>query len=156
MIRTTLFKSLRTLPFPPSSSSSSSSIARTPLSVRSISSTSITSSKSNKSFSRPGPPQLPPKEQAEFERLIKANETIGASPDIVDNAEKGIKASEELHKDIRRGPKPDFSGDTNPKTGERGGPKTDPFKAGDQDWSYAGRVTVSTDCCVLGYRLILG
>ncbi|WWC63227.1 uncharacterized protein I303_105827 [Kwoniella dejecticola CBS 10117] len=115
-------------------------------SIRLISSnTAFPTLKKAPSFSRPGPPPLPPSDQAEFEALIKANETIGASPDIVDNPSKGIKAAEELqqHKDIRRGPRPDFTGDVNPKTGEMGGPKMDPFKAGDQDWSYAGRVTVS-------------
>ncbi|OCF57326.1 hypothetical protein L486_04782 [Kwoniella mangroviensis CBS 10435] len=118
------------------------SISR-PSPIRSLSTFSPLLSKKAPSFSRPGPPPLPPSDQAEFEALIKANETIGASPDIVDNPQKGIKASEELHKDVRRGPRPDFEGDVNPKTGERGGPKSDPFKAGDQDWSYAGRVTVS-------------
>jgi hypothetical protein len=49
----------------------------------------------------------------------------------------------EKHRDLRRGPVPEFMGSTNPKTGEMGGPKVDPFKSGDGDWSYAGRVTVS-------------
>ncbi|WVR07472.1 hypothetical protein IAU60_004514 [Kwoniella sp. DSM 27419] len=98
-----------------------------------------------KSFTKPGPPPLPARDQAEFDALLKANATVGASPMIVDNPDKGIKAAEkqetDLHKDIRRGPKPEFEGDVNPKTGERGGPKVDPFKAGDQDWQYGGRVT---------------
>lgn len=92
------------------------------------------SSKAN--FSRPSPPPLPASDQAEFDALLKANQTIGASPAIA-------SPSEDLqHKDLRRGPKKDFEGDVNPKTGEMGGPKTDPFKAGDQDWQYGGRVTV--------------
>ncbi|OCF42745.1 hypothetical protein I317_03476 [Kwoniella heveanensis CBS 569] len=102
-----------------------------------------TSSKSldRSSFTRPGPPPLPAADQAEFDALLKANATIGASPEIVTNPEKGIKATEEQHKDVRRGPKPEFEGDVNPKTGERGGPKNDPFIAGDQDWQFGGRVT---------------
>ncbi|WWD19013.1 hypothetical protein CI109_103470 [Kwoniella shandongensis] len=84
-------------------------------------------------FSKPGPPPLPPSEQAEFDRLLKANQTVGASPAIVEEPE--------LHKDVRRGPKPEFQGEINPKTGERGGPKNDPFIAGDNDWQYGGRVT---------------
>ncbi|WWC71648.1 uncharacterized protein I206_105606 [Kwoniella pini CBS 10737] len=94
------------------------------------------------SFNKPGPPQLPASDQAEFEALIKLNQSIGASPKITES-ENPSKLIEELkqHKDIRKGPKPDFIGEINPKTGEMGGPKTDPFKAGDQDWSYAGRVT---------------
>ncbi|WVQ99924.1 hypothetical protein IAU59_007067 [Kwoniella sp. CBS 9459] len=94
-----------------------------------------------KSFTRPGPPPLPASDQAEFDALLKANATIGASPEIVTNPEKGIEAAEAQHKDVRRGPKPEFQGDVNPKTGERGGPKNDPFIAGDQDWQYGGRVT---------------
>ena len=35
---------------------------------------------------------------------------------------------------------PEFEGDVNPKTGERGGPKQDPLRHG-TDWSFNGRVT---------------
>ncbi|KAH8687271.1 hypothetical protein BGZ60DRAFT_393242 [Tricladium varicosporioides] len=52
---------------------------------------------------------------------------------------------EELHPDIRRGAKPEFEGDRNPKTGEVGGPKNEPLRWGSSsnsgDWSYNGRVT---------------
>ncbi len=52
---------------------------------------------------------------------------------------------EELHPDIRRGAKPEFEGDKNPKTGEVGGPKNEPLRWGSTgehgDWSYNGRVT---------------
>ena len=49
---------------------------------------------------------------------------------------------EELHPDVRRGASPEFEGDTNPKTGEVGGPKNDPLRWGvNGDWSYNGRVT---------------
>jgi hypothetical protein len=52
---------------------------------------------------------------------------------------------EELHPDIRRGAKPEFEGDVNPKTGEIGGPKNEPLRWGSTgergDWSYNGRVT---------------
>ena len=49
---------------------------------------------------------------------------------------------EELHPNVRRGAPPEFEGDTNPKTGEVGGPKNDPLKWGvNSDWSYNGRVT---------------
>lgn len=38
--------------------------------------------------------------------------------------------------------KPEFEGDTNPKTGEVGGPKNEPLRWGHEgDWSYNGRVT---------------
>lgn len=49
---------------------------------------------------------------------------------------------EELHPDVRRGAKPEFEGERNPKTGEIGGPKNDPLRwGGGVDWSYNGRVT---------------
>lgn len=52
---------------------------------------------------------------------------------------------EELHPDIRRGAKPEFEGERNPKTGEVGGPKNEPLRWGSDgargDWSYNGRVT---------------
>ncbi|KAG9231285.1 hypothetical protein BJ875DRAFT_469950 [Amylocarpus encephaloides] len=52
---------------------------------------------------------------------------------------------EELHPDIRRGAKPEFDGERNPKTGEVGGPKNEPLRWGSTadrgDWSYNGRVT---------------
>lgn len=95
-------------------------------------------------FSRPGPPPLPAAEQAEFERLQKAAEV--AVPAHLENAtpEELLKATEELaHRDLRRGAAPEFTGDVNPKTGEVGGPKRDPFQAGEADWAFGGRVTVS-------------
>jgi hypothetical protein len=49
---------------------------------------------------------------------------------------------EELHPNVRRGAAPEFEGDTNPKTGEVGGPKNEPIRWGPSgDWSYNGRVT---------------
>lgn len=49
---------------------------------------------------------------------------------------------EEVHPDIRRGPKPEFEGERNPRTGETGGPKNEPLRwGGNVDWSYNGRVT---------------
>ena len=49
---------------------------------------------------------------------------------------------EELHPDVRRGARPEFEGDRNPKTGEVGGPKNEPLRwGGEVDWSYNGRVT---------------
>ncbi|WVQ74884.1 hypothetical protein IAR50_004491 [Cryptococcus sp. DSM 104548] len=89
-----------------------------------------------RSFTRPGPPPLPAADQAEFEALIKANQSVGTIPKV-----NQVDAEEELHKDVRRGPKPEFEGEVNPRTGERGGPKQDPFVAGDADWQFGGRVT---------------
>lgn len=47
---------------------------------------------------------------------------------------------EELHPNVRRGAAPEFEGNTNPQTGEVGGPKNDPLRW-KGDWSYNGRVT---------------
>jgi hypothetical protein len=88
-------------------------------------------------ISRPGPPQLPKADQEEFEKLVKAAQTVGSSPAAT------TSEAELQHPDVRRTPKPDFEGDVNPVTGERGGPKKDPFLAGDADWQFSGRVTVS-------------
>lgn len=55
---------------------------------------------------------------------------------------KATGDGEELHADVRRGAKPEFEGDRNPKTGESGGPKNEPLRwGGNVDWSYNGRVT---------------
>jgi hypothetical protein len=57
-----------------------------------------------------------------------ANTTEGVVEEIV-----------ERHPDAPKPLKPDFVGDVNPVTGERGGPKTEPLKHG--DWSFGGKVT---------------
>ena len=52
------------------------------------------------------------------------------------------EAKLQLHPDARRPLEPDFEGDTNPATGEIGGPKKEPLKWGTAgEWSYGGRVT---------------
>jgi hypothetical protein len=49
---------------------------------------------------------------------------------------------EELHPNVRRGAKPEFEGDVNPKTGEVGGPRNEPLRWGAAgEWSYNGRTT---------------
>lgn len=49
---------------------------------------------------------------------------------------------EELPAGVWRGARPEFEGDKNPRTGEVGGPKTEPLRWGSGgDWSYNGRVT---------------
>lgn len=78
------------------------------------------------------------------------SDTTSLSPEDVEVAaiNARIEATgegEELHPDIRRGAKPEFEGDVNPRTGEVGGPKNEPLRwgsTGDRgDWSYNGRVT---------------
>jgi hypothetical protein len=49
---------------------------------------------------------------------------------------------DELHPNVRRGAPPEFEGETNPATGEVGGPKVEPLRWGSGgDYSYNGRVT---------------
>lgn len=86
------------------------------------------------SLNRPAPPPLPPSQQHEFQHLLRRAQTPLAQPsDPV-----------QLHPDAREPIKPEFEGDTNPKTGERGGPKREPVgKWGEDtgDWSFKGRVS---------------
>ena len=73
-----------------------------------------------------GPGPLPlenAKDQAEFENLVKAAESTPATD----------------HPDARTPVPNEFEGDTNPTTGEVGGPKREPVRFG--DWSFKGRVT---------------
>ncbi|KAG0326613.1 putative mitochondrial protein, conserved [Dissophora globulifera] len=72
----------------------------------------------------PGPiPLGSSKDQAEFEQLIKKAESDSAT----------------THPDARSPVPDEFEGDTNPSTGEVGGPKREPVRFG--DWSFKGRVT---------------
>ncbi|GAA6059655.1 hypothetical protein JCM10212_004158 [Sporobolomyces blumeae] len=89
------------------------------------------------SFNRPAPPALPPKEQREFEELIRRQNAPASQP--IDGTNLAQPEEGELHPDYRRKPKPRFEGDRNPETGEVGGPKNEPLQHG--DWSYGGKVT---------------
>ena len=47
-----------------------------------------------------------------------------------------------MHPDARAKPAPDFIGDVNPETGEKGGPKKNPLNWGPEgEWTYGGRAT---------------
>ena len=63
----------------------------------------------------------------------------------IENINAKVEATgsgEELHPDVRRGARPEFKGERNPRTGEIGGPKNEPLRwGGGVDWSYNGRVT---------------
>ncbi|KAG6012018.1 hypothetical protein E4U54_007774 [Claviceps lovelessii] len=100
----------------------------------------------------PSPLKLPAAQQAEFERLQrkaslssafqpaaaadKDATTSNASPAPQQDQDDALPAG------VFRGAKPEFSGDTNPRTGEVGGPKNEPLRwGGEGDWSYNGRVT---------------
>ena len=129
-------------PFPRFFSSSASSPASSPppADPSEPAPTSVPSSPSLASQFTPGPspPRLPAEEQAEFERLQRQAQVSQLTRPIEDQPAAPI--AEELHPNIRRGAPPEFEGNTNPKTGEVGGPKTDPLKWSG-DWSYNGRVT---------------
>ena len=103
------------------------------------------------SFNRPAPPKLPAEQQAEFERLQRdaavssafqpaEQQEPPASSESTANSE--AKSDENVNAGMFRGAKPEFEGETNPKTGEVGGPKNEPLRwGGGGDWSYNGRVT---------------
>lgn len=115
----------------------------------------------------PSPPRLPAEQQAEFERLQRAVADRIADPTPLPHEQPqlspagtsrhvstpdttaspveaaGAAAAEEpVTGGVWRGAPPEFDGDKNPKTGEIGGPKTEPLRWGSAgDWSFNGRVT---------------
>jgi len=89
-------------------------------------------------YLKPGPPPLPSKEQREWEEQIRRRQQPAAHPEEIAKEEEKLT----LHPDARRPIKPDFEGDTNPVTGEIGGPKKEPLQWGAQgEWTYGGRAT---------------
>lgn len=99
---------------------------------------------------QPGPHLLPKEDQDEFEALQK----LAASQEAIEAYNEAIKhdhTRESLNNKILTkndigafSPEfsrtiPEFEGEINPKTGERGGPKQDPLRHG--DYSFNGRVT---------------
>lgn len=111
----------------------------------------ITRGLSNNPLNRPAPPPLPLKDQLEFEALVRAAAAplSSTTPDPnsrepqtkagIEQEVTKIAKGEELHPHARRAPAPEFEGDTNPRTGEVGGPKHEPIRHG--DWSYGGRIS---------------
>lgn len=87
-------------------------------------------------------PSTPPTPAASQPSRPQINQSPDSEPEIrFENGNK-IKSGEEFHPNMRRGAPPEFEGDTNPKTGEVGGPKNEPLRWGGKgDWSYNGRVT---------------
>ncbi|KAH8770008.1 hypothetical protein F5883DRAFT_416757 [Diaporthe sp. PMI_573] len=119
----------------------------------------------------PSPPRLPPEQQAEFERLQRAVADRLADPTPLPHEQPSVspasttrhtttpdtaaaaatspstttsppQADEPATGGVWRGAPPEFDGEKNPRTGEVGGPKTEPLRWGSAgDWSYNGRVT---------------
>ena len=88
-------------------------------------------------YTRPGPPPLPSEQQREWTELIRQSQTPAAS-----TSQTETEAQLQLHPDARRPIQPDFEGDTNPATGEIGGPKKEPLSWGATgEWTYGGRAT---------------
>ncbi|KAK3196522.1 hypothetical protein K4F52_000404 [Lecanicillium sp. MT-2017a] len=114
----------------------------------------LTAPRAASSFTnRPSPPKLPAGEQAEFERLQREASVSSAFQPVEESSSTTASSSDaaakkpsedELHESgaLFRGAKPEFDGDTNPRTGEVGGPKNEPLRWGSAgDWSYNGKVT---------------
>ena len=80
-------------------------------------------------FSRPGPPPLSRAEQREFEELQRRVNAPATAPISGTNLAQPEEAS--MHPDLRKTPKPAFEGETNPQTGEIGGPKREPLTHGE-------------------------
>ena len=86
-------------------------------------------------------------DEAESETTLRAEKMAesGSQQSFKEEFNRVIQArgkGEELHPNVRRGAKPEFEGDVNPKTGEVGGPKNDPLRWGaSSEWSYNGRTT---------------
>ena len=83
-------------------------------------------------LNRPSPPPLPREQQREFEELVrKAQAPLSSEAELA------------MHPDARPPVEPEFEGDVNPRTGEKGGPKREPVKQWTEegDWSFKGRVT---------------
>ncbi|EAU91788.1 hypothetical protein CC1G_04556 [Coprinopsis cinerea okayama7 len=79
-------------------------------------------------LNRPRPPPLPAAQQREFEELQRKAQT----------------SSEPSHPDAPTPVQPEFEGEVNPTTGERGGPKREPVGKWTEDggdWSFKGRVS---------------
>ena len=76
---------------------------------------------------RPLTPALPPEDQRAFEQLLRSANSDGAT---------GTSQA-----DAPLPPVAEFEGDVNPVTGEAGGPKEEPVRRPDGDWSYKGRVS---------------
>lgn len=117
-------------------SSSNSSCRRT---LQPILSTSRSMSSHNDPLNRPSPPPLPRADQREFEELVRKAQTPAISLSKTD-----IEAELALHPDARKPLVAEFEGDTNPSTGEQGGPKREPVRQWTEDggdWSFKGRVS---------------
>lgn len=89
------------------------------------------------SLNRPAPLPLPREDQREFEESQRRAQTP-----LVPSSSQDSSSS---HPDAPQPVKPEFDGDVNPVTGEKGGPKREPVKRWSADpggdWSFKGRVS---------------
>lgn len=100
----------------------------------------------NSFTTRPGPPALDRAAQREFEELQRrvnapaskpapGTAAAAATTSAETTAVQDNKVDEErltMHPDLRKTPAPAFEGETNPTTGEVGGPKREPLVHGKQ------------------------
>jgi hypothetical protein len=126
--------------------------------IRCLSTSSPLADRKPNPFARaPAPPRLPKEEQEIFEELQKQSTGAFSTPQVNQVSDSAAEAAvatvetkqidasgkgEELHPNLRLGTQPEFEGEKNPKTGEIGGPKSEPLRWGHEgDWSFSGRVT---------------
>lgn len=111
-------------------------------------STSTRSAAPSSFTTRPGPPPLDRASQREFEELQRrvnapaskpAPGTTGAETTAVITDESKVdEQTLTMHPDLRKPPPPLFEGETNPTTGEIGGPKREPLVHGEQSSGVVG------------------
>lgn len=107
-----------------------------------------------------GPPKLPKEQQEEFEKLqqiansqiaieeyndqIKQKNASTAATDLSNQEQEQELKPPVVNSDIGTFQSlkiiPEFEGNVNPRTGEKGGPKQDPLKHTKDEWSFNGRV----------------
>ncbi|KAI0949543.1 hypothetical protein AcW1_009126 [Taiwanofungus camphoratus] len=110
--------------------------------IRSIHSSKAWLSSAGNPLNKPSPPPLPREEQREFEELVRAAQAPLVQPTKDSAGKEEVELA--LHPDARAPLVSEFEGETNPFTGEKGGPKREPVQKwgeGEGDWSFKGRVS---------------
>lgn len=84
-------------------------------------------------------------DQLQFNRppnssVSSSNQGTSPTASAAASSSSSSSSSDELHPNARKPQKPDFEGESNPNTGEVGGPKKDPLQW-EREWTYGGRAT---------------
>lgn len=96
-------------------------------------------------FDRPSPPSLGRQEQKDFDELVRRVNAPASKGGIELEGDEADEAV--MHPQFRQKPRAKFEGETNPETGEVGGPKHEPLAHGQSFQSRLaalGRVSFAT------------